>query len=113
MAADVFSLLGEINRTYGVTVVIVTHYPGVVRYVDRVVHIRDGRISSESFLQSTFQRSGANVEQEFLVIDQAGRLQLPQEYLAELQLNGLAVADVEGDQITLKAAQRRPQRRPE
>ena len=113
MAADVFGLLGEINRTFGVTVVIVTHFPGVARYVDRVVHIRDGRISSESFMQSTFQRSVANVEQEYLVVDQAGRLQIPQEYLTELNLNGLAVAGLEGDQITLKATQPRPQRRSE
>ena len=112
-AADVFGLLGEINRAFGVTVVIVTHFPGVARYVDRVLHIRDGRISSESFMQSTFQRSVANVEQEYLVVDQAGRLQIPQEYLAELNLNGLAVVGLEGDQITLKATQRRPQRRPE
>ena len=113
MAGDVFGLLGEINRAFGVTVVIVTHFPGVARYVDRVVHIRDGRISSESFMQSTFQRSATNVEQEYLVVDQAGRLQIPQEYLAELNLNGLAVAGLEGDKIILKAIQRRPQRRPE
>ena len=113
MAGDVFGLLGEINRAFGVTVVIVTHFPGVARYVDRVLHIRDGRISSESFMQSTFQRSVANMEQEYLVVDQAGRLQIPQEYLAELNLKGLAVVGLEGDQITLKATQRRPQRRPE
>jgi hypothetical protein len=53
------------------------------------------------------------VEEEYLVVDQAGRLQLPPEYLAELRLNGLAASAVEGDQIILRAVQRRPQRRPE
>ena len=102
MAVDVFEMLREMNRLYGVTVVIVTHYPGVARYVDRVVHIRDGRISSESFLQSTFQRSAADVENEYLVVDQAGRLQLPREYLEKLRLNGLAAVDIEEGQIVLR-----------
>lgn len=111
MAADVFGLLGEINRTYGVTVAIVTHYPGVAQYVDRVVHIRDGRISSESYLRSTFQRSGANLEEEYLVVDQAGRLQLSQDHLEQLGLDGLAVAEIADGQLTIKAAQGRPPRR--
>ena len=106
MAIEVFGLLAEMNRLYGVTVVIVTHYPGVAQYVDRVVHIRDGRIGSESFMQSTFQRSGDRVEEEYLVVDQAGRLQLPRDYLEQLNLNGLAAADLDGDQITLRPAER-------
>ncbi len=108
MAVEVFEMLGQMNRRYGVTVVIVTHYAGVARHVDRVVHIRDGRISSESYLQSTFQRGGDNVENEYLVVDRAGRLQLPQEYVEGLQLDGLAEADLAQDRITLRRAQRIP-----
>ncbi len=112
MAVEVFQMLGEMNRVFGVTVVIVTHYPGVAQYVDRVVHIRDGRISSESYLQSTFQRSGQRsgsnpdntYENEYLVIDRAGRLQLPQECVAELGLNGLALAQVEEDRVIITKA---------
>ncbi|MFB3097163.1 MAG: ABC transporter ATP-binding protein, partial [Dehalococcoidia bacterium] len=37
MAEDVFRMLGEMNRVFGVTVVIVTHFPGVAHFVDRVV----------------------------------------------------------------------------
>lgn len=108
MAVEVFELLREMNHLYGVTVVIVTHYPGVAQHVDRVVHITDGRISSESFLHSTFQRSGATTEEEYLVVDRAGRLQLPQEYLEKLRLSGLAIANVDGNQITIKPAGGRP-----
>lgn len=110
MAVDVFEMLGEMNRLYGVTVAIVTHYTGVAQYVDRVVHIRDGRISSESFLHATFQRSGVRVENEYLVVDQAGRLQLPREYIEKLRLDGLAAVDIEGEHITIRAAGVRPQR---
>ena len=108
MAVEVFQMLGQMNRFYGVTVVIVTHYAGVAQYVDRVVHIRDGRISSESFLQSTFQREGNNVENEYLVVDRAGRLQLPQELIEGLGLGGLAEAGLGEDSITLRRAQRVP-----
>ena len=101
--AGVFELLRNMNGTYQVTVVVVTHYPGVAQYVDRVVRIRDGRMSSESFLQATFQRSGGVSQEEYLVVDGAGRLQLPREYVEKLKLHGLAKADIDGDQVTIKA----------
>jgi ABC-type lipoprotein export system ATPase subunit len=111
MAVEVFRMLGEMNRMFGVTVVIVTHYPGVAQYVDRVVHIRDGRISSESFLHSTFQPSGERVENEYLVVDQAGRLQLPREFVERVRLDGLAAVNIDGDHITIRPAEvRRPHR---
>lgn len=106
MAEDVFRMLGEMNRVFGVTVVIVTHFPGVAHFVDRVVHIRDGRISAESYLQSSFQRSGSSTEQEYLVVDRVGRLQLPREYLDKLEMGGLATVNLEDGQITLKPARR-------
>ncbi len=107
-AARVFELLQELNRAYQVTVVIVTHYPGVSRYVDRVVHIRDGRISSETHARPSFQHSGRTVEEEYLVVDQAGRLQLPQEYADAFRRGGLARVDIEGDEVTIKPADDSP-----
>ena len=106
MAEEVFRMLGEMNRVFGVTVVIVTHFAGVAHFVDRVVHIRDGRISAESYLQSSFQRSGTSTEQEYLVVDRVGRLQLPREFLDQFPLGGLATANLEDGQITLRPAQR-------
>ena len=111
MAGEIFDLLGQMNRAFGVTVVVVTHFPGVAHHVNRVVHIRDGRISSESLMHSTFRRSGDTVEQEYLVVDRAGRLQLPLEYVEQLQrsgLSGLAAAELAGGQVTLKPAGQGP-----
>ena len=71
-AAEVFEMLRELNRTFGVTVVMVTHYPGVAHFVDRVVNIRDGRISSESYSSPTFQRQGARGEREYRVGGRGG-----------------------------------------
>ena len=102
--AQVFQLLRDLNRTYNVTVIVVTHYPGIAEWVDRVVHIRDGRISSESFSRPTFQRPGQTAEQEYLVVDRAGRLQLPTEYAERFHPGGLARAEMENDQVTIEPA---------
>ena len=109
-ARQVFELLRELNRTYQVTVVLVTHYGGVAEFVDRVVHIRDGRISSESYSSPTFQRPGATAEEEFLVVDRAGRLQLPPEYAEKFRQGGLAKFQLDGDNVTITpaAGRRRP-----
>ena len=105
MAEDVFLMLQRINRRFGVTIIIVTHYAGIARWVDRVVHIRDGRIGSESYLMSSY-RGGEGQEEEYLVVDRAGRLQLPREYVERLSLDGLASAgmDEQSGSITLRPA---------
>ncbi len=45
-AAEVMELFRELHRQ-GMTVVIVTHDPGVARYAERVVSFRDGRIVAD------------------------------------------------------------------
>ena len=105
MAEDVFRMLQRINRRFGVTIIIVTHYAGIANWVDRVVRIRDGRIGSESYLMSSY-RGGEGQEEEYLVVDRAGRLQLPREYVEQLSLEGLATAgmDEATGSITLRPA---------
>ena len=139
MADEIFELMREMNRTFGVTVVVVTHYPGVARHVGRVVHIRDGRISAESFMQTTYRRPGTGtgtgpgtgtgipgsgpgsgmdnlLQQEYLVVDRVGRLQLPPDHVEQLRRNSgvgairesplLAAADYGEGQVTLRPAGR-------
>lgn len=105
MAEDVFRMLQRINRRFGVTIIIVTHYAGIAHWVDRVVRIRDGRIGSESYLMSSY-RGDEGREEEYLVVDRAGRLQLPREYVEQLSLEGLATAGMDEDtgSITLRPA---------
>ena len=104
-AIHVFEMLRNLNRSFGVTIVIVSHYPGVSEFVDRVVNIRDGRISSETISTATYQRDGSRKEEEFLVIDEAGRLQLPQELAGRFTQRGLARLDLEEGQVTLRPAE--------
>ncbi len=109
MADEIFGLMREMNQTFGVTVIVVTHYPGVARHTNRVVHIRDGRISSESFMQTTFRRADDLVQQEYLVVDRVGRLQLPPDYVEQMRRNGLAglaSADFSDGQVTIRPAGR-------
>ena len=100
-AVLVFEMLRTLNRNFGVTVIIVTHYPAVSQYVDRVVHIRDGRISSETVSAASYRPDGARTEDEFLVVDEAGRLQLPEEYAHRFRRRGLARIGLEDGRITL------------
>ncbi len=107
-AIRVFEMLRTLNRSFGVTVIIVSHYPGVSQFVDRVVHIRDGRISSETVSAASYQRDGSRTEEEFLVVDEAGRLQLPQEFADRFSRRGLARLDFEDGYVTLRPSEGSP-----
>ena len=107
-ATRVLEMLRTLNRSFGVTVIIVSHYPGVFQFVDRVVHIRDGRISSETVSTVSFQRDSSRSGEEFLVVDEAGRLQLPQEFAERFGHRGLARADLEEGRVTLRPPDDRP-----
>ena len=81
-ASEVFGVLRGLNEELGVTVVVVTHDPAIANQIDRVVAIRDGRISTESFRRVSFQGHEAYVyHDEYAVVDRTGRLQIPKEYL--------------------------------
>lgn len=42
---EVIDLLREVNRTEGMTMIIVTHAPEIARQTDKIIHITDGLIS--------------------------------------------------------------------
>jgi ABC-type lipoprotein export system ATPase subunit len=90
-AGLVFDLFGELNRKFGVTIVVVTHDPDIAARVDRVVAIRDGRTSTEIFRRV---RSGGNraevVHDEYVLVDSAGRLQIPRAFLESLNIHDRA-----------------------
>ena len=102
-ADSIFQMIRGLNRSYGVTVVVVTHYAGVSQFVDRVVHIRDGRIGSETFSRPDYRRDGDTVEEEYVVVDPAGRLQLPHDMAERFIRGGLAKIEFEDGQITIDA----------
>ena len=105
---DVFR---ELNRVMGVTIIIVTHDINLSKQIDRVVAIRDGKTSTEMLRKASALRSfgGLSEEQqeqaheEVSVLDRAGRLQIPKEYLEELGLKGgdKVRVELEEDRISI------------
>ncbi len=103
-AANILDVFRSLNERYGVTIVIVTHDNSVTDKVQRVVTIRDGRTSLESIRGSGQVGSEAESEasfEEFVVLDGAGRLQLPRECVDKLNLKGRVRVLLAGDHITV------------
>jgi ABC-type lipoprotein export system ATPase subunit len=95
MADQILDLFRELNRTIGITIVIVTHDPLLAKKVDRVVAIRDGKISSEMLRRKSYTEELAELERgieqteedshvEYAILDKAGRLQVPATYLESI-----------------------------
>jgi ABC-type methionine transport system ATPase subunit len=84
-AQTIYELLRQLNRQLGLTIVIVSHDPSIGRHVDRVVAVRDGKLASE-----TLRVQKADSEEhhlvELAVVDAAGRLQIPREYLEQFSI---------------------------
>jgi ABC-type lipoprotein export system ATPase subunit len=88
IAADsIYALLGDLNSRFKTTIIIVTHDPEIASRVDRVIAIRDGRTSMEIF-RSTERIGGVTnvVHDEYVLVDSAGRLQIPRELLDKLSI---------------------------
>jgi len=94
----IFDIFKRLNQELGVTIVIVTHDVSLSKKVQRVAAIRDGKISSERILKENFAERishsdkivdwhEAETQDEFAILDKAGRIQLPREMLEEMQLN--------------------------
>ncbi|TJY42171.1 ABC transporter ATP-binding protein [Cohnella pontilimi] len=107
MADQILDLFRELNRTIGITIVIVTHDPHLARKVDRVVAIRDGKISSEMLRRKSYAEELAELEQgiavseeedthvEYAILDKAGRLQVPAAYLESIGIKDTNKVKVE------------------
>jgi len=96
-SAYILDVFREINKSAGLTVVIVTHDRALARKVNRVVSIRDGKISSERLMKQSFRQrlseisafiEESEVQDEFAVLDRAGRLQIPRELLEQMRIQG-------------------------
>lgn len=90
----IFDVFTELNRN-GQTILIVTHDVALSKKVKRVVAIRDGKISSERVLkeqyadrlkESNIDWRQEDTQEEYAIMDKAGRVQIPSELLDSIGL---------------------------
>jgi len=98
---QVFEVIRDANHRLGVTAIVLTHDPLVSEQVDRTVQIRDGRTSTETLRRTEFTATGEHriIAEEYAVLDRVGRLQLPREYVEELELQRRVRLELEPDHI--------------
>ena len=116
-AQTIMDAFRNLSETLGLTTIIVTHDPRIAAQVDRVMAIRDGKTSTETIRQvSQLERamvgeSSARIEMaeaeevtyhEYVILDSAGRLQLPKEYLEQFGIGDRAQVDVGEDGIIIQ-----------
>lgn len=109
-SAVIQDLFRKLNRTLGITVIIVTHDMKLADKTDRVVMISDGKISTEKIMKEKYkeqinQISDADlfndVHEEYSVMDKANRIQLNKDMLeaAGISTNKVKVSVEDGKLI--------------
>ncbi len=121
-AQEILTLFHQLSADRNLTIIIVTHDRQIARRVDRVIAIRDGRTSSETVrVANRSEESGErdlsasdstlhpdSQYSEHVVVDTAGRLQVPKEYLEQIGIGDRATLDiVDGGIIIRPVAGRR------
>jgi energy-coupling factor transport system ATP-binding protein len=98
-AAVVFALIGDLAREERCTAVIVSHDPQSTAVADRVVRVRDGRVSEEA------ARAGGG---EAIVVGKGGWLRLSEELLRRAGIGARAEARLDEQRIVVSAAEDAP-----
>ena len=102
-ALTIYETFKKLNREYGLTTLIVSHDPGIARHVNRVVAIQDGKMATETVRRSrsasaedAAPEAGAEEDDfhELVVLDSAGRLRVPKEYLEQFGIRGRVMLDL-------------------
>jgi len=107
-AQSIYELLKSVNQTCGTSVLIVSHDPAIRRHVGRVVAIRDGKTSTETVRVAEEADPVQPVDpptrfEELLMLDNAGRVQIPREVLEHLGIGGRVRLEVKDGGVLLQA----------
>ena len=83
-ARSIYQIFKDLNQEFNLTTLIVSHDMNLARHVDRVVAIRDGKVSSETVRHDHPMAEHGSFFTELIVLDSAGRLQIPRELREQL-----------------------------
>jgi ABC-type lipoprotein export system ATPase subunit len=100
-AASVYRLIEQVVRTESASAIVVSHDPASTVIADRIVHVRDGRVSGES------GRDGH--EGESIVVGRGGWIRLPEEFLHRSRIVTRARARVEDGEIVVSGDETVPE----
>ncbi len=92
-AEVIYELVGDLAREAGATAVIVSHDPRSAAIADRIVQVRDGRVSEEA------ARGGG---EETIVVGKGGWLRLSEELLRRAGIGARAAARLEESGIVVE-----------
>jgi putative ABC transport system ATP-binding protein len=114
-AQQILDVLHKMNEQYGLTTIIVTHDPNIARAVNRVITIRDGRISSETVRRVDAVAAAltagiapgsaprlAHVFDEYLVVDEGGHLQLPPDLIEQTGIGDRVTVEVKDGGVLIR-----------
>jgi putative ABC transport system ATP-binding protein len=114
-ALTIYQTFKDLNRELGLTILIVSHDPTISRHVERVVAIRDGKMATETVRQIGSTPAGAgdgqpgeetaaaeDIFEELVVLDSAGRLQVPKDYLKHFNINRRVKLELAAEGILIK-----------
>ncbi len=111
-AGAIYEIFRDLTERGGMTTVIVSHDADLAYHVQRVVAIRDGRTSSEVRRQAATAPMAAKPSdtpepafEELTVVDAAGRLQLPKEYLRRLSITSRVRLELRETEIAIRPAE--------
>jgi ABC-type lipoprotein export system ATPase subunit len=101
-AAALYGLIERVVRTEAASAIVVSHDPASAAIADRIVHIRDGRVSGET--------GSDGHEGESIVVGRGGWIRLPEEFLQRSRIVTRARARVEANEIVISGNEEVPER---